>query len=196
MIHINGKEGVNAIDNQTTLGLSGIFNSLSYRVHEIGTHIHGYSRWFGKSADQSGNDWNVPVSTAGMPTLFRAILGDSIYGEDANDEAKIWGTEDVCVSGDTKFDIHKLEVIATSSSTVYVLRIIWGSGTMADAIAAGQYSEIMVLHDDAPTDDSSTPIDIMMPRITIGTHKIWIQAKNITDNATIDFYVGGHSYIA
>jgi hypothetical protein len=34
----------------------------------------------------------------------------------------------------------------------------------------------------------------MMPRGTCGTTKVWVQAWNATDNATIDFLVGLHEY--
>lgn len=185
----------NKIDGLATSGLAGVSNSLAYRVHEIEKHFHNHERWFGISADQSGNDWALSVSTAGMPTAFTAISGNDTYGADANDEAKIWGTDDA-MGTDTKLDLHDIFVTAASETSIYYLRIIYGSGTMADAITAGQYSEIPVIADAATGGSIAEIINVMMPRITIGTHKIWIQAKNTTDNATISFLVSAHSYIA
>jgi hypothetical protein len=187
--------GSNKIDGAATSGLAGTANSLAYRVHEIEKHFHNHERWFGISADQSGNDWALSVSTAGMPTAFTAISGNDTYGADANDEAKVWGTDDA-MGSDTKLDLHEIFVTAASETSIYYLRIIYGSGTMADAITAGQYTELPIVADAATGGSIDTIITVMMPRITIGTHKIWIQAKNTTDNATISFLVGAHSYVA
>ena len=37
------------------------------------------------------------------------------------------------------------------------------------------------------------PIVIQMPRVAVAS-KVWVQAKNATDNATVDFFVGMHFY--
>jgi len=185
----------NKIDGATTSGLAGTANSLAYRVHEIEKHFHNYERWFGISADQSGTDWALSVSTAGAVTSFTAISGTNDFGADANDEAKVWGTSDA-MGTDTKLDFHEIFITASSVTTLWTLRIVYGSGTMADAVTAGQYTELPVIADAAQGGSIAVIIPVMMPRITIGTHKIWIQAKNATNNATISFLVGAHSYSA
>lgn len=185
----------NKIDGLATSGLAGTANSLAYRVHEIEKHFHNHERWFGISADQSGNDWALSVSDAGMRSPFVAISGNATWGADANDEAKVWGTDDA-MGSDTKLDFHEIFVTAASVTSIFYLRIVYGSGTMADAITAGQYTEMPVIADAATSGSIDVIIPVMMPRITIGTHKIWIQAKNATDNATISFLVGAHSYVA
>ena len=196
MGYIKGILGAtNKIDGATTSGLAGTANSLAYRVHEIEKHFHNHERWFGISADQSGNDWALSVSAAGMPTSFVATSGDDTYGADANDEAKVWGTDDA-MGTDTKLDLHEIFITAASVTSIFYLRLIYGSGTMADAITAGQYTEIPVVADAAQNGSIDIIIPVMMPRITIGTDKIWMQAKNTTDNATISFLVGAHSYSA
>lgn len=188
------------IDSQAVSGLSGVSNSLAYKVHEIEKHFHNYERWYGKSADQSGeNPWATGLSEAGMRTSFQAISGTNDYGGDANDEAQVWGLYDTLSVGgvsQTKLDIHKIFVTASSVTTIWYLRFIYGTGTMADAIIAGQYSTIPLVADAAQGGSIDVIIPIMMPRITIGTHKMWVQGKNATNNATIDFLVGVHGYIA
>ena len=184
------------IDNLPVRGLSGATNSLAYKVHEIEKHFHNKSRWFGISADQSGvNPWATSVSTAGMPTVFLATSGNATYGADASDEAQVWGLYDT-MGTDTKLDIHEIFVTAASQTSIFYLRVVYGSGTMAAAITAGQYSEFPVIANAAVGGSISIIIPILMPRITIGTDKIWVQAKNTTDNATISFLIGGHSYSA
>ena len=188
------------IDKISTLGLNGAVNSLSYRVHEIEKHFHNYERWWGKSADQSGvNPWATSLSTAAMRTAFRAISGSAAFGADTNDEAQCWGLYDTLSVGgvaQAKLDFHQMFVTASSVTTIWYIRIVYGSGTLADAITAGQYTEFPIVADAAQNGSINIIVPVMMPRITIGTHKIWIQGKNATDNATIDFLIGGHGYIA
>jgi hypothetical protein len=187
---VNGVNGYDLIDNATTVGLRGASNSLAYRVHEIERHLHGRERWMGKSADQSGADW-----AADSLTPFRAISGDGAYGADANDEAKVLGTSDTpVITGMVRYDLHRLMMVAASSDTVYKLRIVYGSGTMADAITAGQYSEICVMADAAAAQVPHDAFEIMMPRGYCGVTQVWIQAWNATNNATIDFLVALHEY--
>jgi hypothetical protein len=191
---------VNKIDGLATLGLAGVSNSLAYRVHEIEKHFHNDERWFGKSSDQSGvNPWATSISAAGMRTSFRATSGSSAFGADANDEALCWGVNDTLSVGGvsmTKLDFHEIFVTASSVTTIWYLRFIYGSGTMVDAITAGQYSCFPLIADAAQNGSIDIIVPVMMPRITIGTHKIWVQGKNATDNATIDFLFGVHGYVA
>jgi len=194
MSHNLSLGAINKIDNQETNGLDGVSNSLAYRVHETERHFHSPERWFGKSADQSGNDWALSVSSGGMPTAYRAISGSAAFGSDANDEAKIIGTDDVSADGNVKFDVHRIAISAASVTTVYVLRLVWGTGTMADAITARQYTEVLIRRNPGGGENHIIPVVIQNPRHTYGTDKVWIQAKNATDNATIDFYVGLHEY--
>ena len=153
---------------------------------ELERHIHNRERWFGISGDQSGNDWAIE---AGL-SPFRAISGNGDFGGDANDEAKVLGIADTpAIAGMTKFDGHRLMIEAASNANPWVLRIIWGSGTMAAAEAAGQYSDVMVTEA-----KKGSPVDDMFKRQTCGTDKVWVRAKNGTNNATIDFFFGIHEY--
>jgi hypothetical protein len=178
------------IDNATTSGLLGTHDSLAYRVEEIERHFHNRERWFGKSADQSGTNWGTDTLTP-----FRAISGSGVYGEDANDEAKVVGSTDTPIFLNSKYmDMHRILVVGVSVDTHYKLRIIYGTGTMSEAISALQYTEVMVKFDATnPQQSAGIPIDIRVPRVSSGT-KYWVQAKNATDNATIDFFAGGHEY--
>jgi hypothetical protein len=188
------------IDELAVNGLSGVSNSLAYRVHEIEKHFHNYERWFGKTADQSGvNPWAKAISDSGLPTSYVIKSGDDTFGGDSGDEAQIWGLYDTLSVGgvtQTKLDIHRIFVTASSITTIWYLRFIWGTGTMADAITAGQYSTIPLVADAAQNGSIDVIVNIMLPRITIGTHKIWIQGKSTTDNATIELLVGLHGYVA
>lgn len=153
-------------------------------------HLHTRERWFGKSADQSGNNWGADTLTP-----FRCISGNGVYGTDTDDEAKLIGSDDTpIVAGKTQFDFHRMLVVGVSVDTEFKLRLIWGTGTMADAITADQYSENMVKFDSLnPQLSAGIPIDVLMDKISSGM-KVWAQCKNATNNATLDFYIGLHEY--
>lgn len=172
--------------------INGIDQSAVYQeVFEIDHHIHNQEIWFGKSADQSGTNW----ATEGSLTAFQAISGNADFGGDANDEALVIGSTDTPVrTGKKYFDIRRIFVNAVTTDTVYYLRLVHGTGTMAAAITAKQYTVIPVKYDSAnPTESAGIPIDLISLRFQIGT-KIWMQAKNATNNATISFYIGLHEY--
>jgi hypothetical protein len=181
------------IDGAATSGLTGVSNSLAYRVHEIEKHLHGYERWFGKLAVQTATDW----ADNNISTPFVAKSGNNAYGTDANDEALVIGTADTptIAGANVKYDIHRLLITAVSvDGLIWKLQIILGSGTMADTIAAGQFSTVMVKIDAAAAASPSVPLDIMMPRGTCGADKVWVRAWTTTNDATISFYVGWHEY--
>ena len=168
---------------------TGVVNTYNEAV-EIEHHLHNKESWFGKSADQSGTDWAV----LGL-TPFRAISGANTWGVDTNDEAKVLGSSDTPkIPGMAYYDPHRLFIKAVSVSTPWIIRLIYGTGTMAAAITALQFSEVMLAGDDTnPQQAVGTPVDIIMPREAAGT-KLWAQAWNATNNATIDFFIGIHEY--
>ncbi|GAG30502.1 unnamed protein product, partial [marine sediment metagenome] len=72
-------------------------------VVEIEHHLHNYERWFGKSADQSGNDWAIE---SGL-TAFQAESAAGDFGT----AIKILGPADTPdQTGMTKFDLHRVMV--------------------------------------------------------------------------------------
>lgn len=180
------------IDSVSTLGMAGTNNSLAYRVHEIEKHFHSAERRLGKLTPQTATDWAEEDNF----TPFVAISGSAVYGADANDEALIIGTADgPYVSGMVKFDFHKLFIANLSTDDVFAVRIIWGTGTMGDAITAGQFSHSIVQNNPSGNKAGGAPIEVMMPRKTWGTDKIWVQVKCATDDATMSFYVLVHEYV-
>ena len=179
------------IDGAATSGLTGVSNSLAYRVHELERHFHGRERWFGKLAVQTATDW----ADNNIATPYRCISGLNAYGVDANDEAKVIGTADTPVLlGWVKYDIHRILIVDSSSTSIWKLQVIYGTGTMAAAIAADQFSTIMVKVDAAAGQTPNVPCEIMMPRGTCASTQVWVRGWNATNNATLDFYVGWHEY--
>ena len=161
------------------------------KVVRLERHHHNRETWFGKSADQSGNDWGADTLTP-----LQAISGAGVYGADANDEAKMLGSADTPhFAGKVRFDIHRILVVAASVTTIYKLRIVWGTGTMADAITAEQFTEFMLLEDPAVQGGTGRPFEIMSdPDVLAAGMQVWLQCKCATDNATLDFFFGIHEY--
>ena len=186
------KNDTEKIDDAATDGLLGASNSLAYRVHEIEKHFHNVERWVGKLAVQTATSW----ADDNIDTPFRAISGANDYGADASDEAQVLGTDDTpIIAGTVKYDPFRISIVSLSTDTEWKLRLVYGSGTMATAITAGQYSEVMVINAVAGSKSGGTPVDFRVPRLNSGIDQVWLQAWNVTDNATCDFFIGVHEYI-
>ncbi|MGE5862879.1 MAG: hypothetical protein ACM31H_03830 [Nitrososphaerales archaeon] len=181
----------NKLDTRTGTSIIALLRAAHYESEIVDTHVHRRARTFGISANQTGTNW----CTEDRLVPFRAISGNNAYGGDANDEAKVFGTTDTpFIVGQTLFDPGMLQVIAASNDTTYIIRFVWGTGTLADAIIAGQYSTTPNRFDSAnPQETAFVRIDVGTDRIAIGT-KVWVQIKNATDNAWLDFYVNAHGY--
>ena len=176
------------IDDAATSGLAGTSNSLAYRVHELERHFHNVERWWGAAAVP--DETNAIAATVTVP--FVAVSGDNTWGA----AIPICGTADNPVlSTDAKFDIHRLLIVSLDDETdAWRIRIIWGTGTSADAITAGQWSEIMLQSNAVPGNRAGgQPLDVIMRRETVGT-KLWAQVWNNTNRETMSFYWGAHGY--
>lgn len=188
-IYINFKRIADLLEGIQVGDIAAILEEIT----KMGRHIYNRERWLGISDDQGGSDWADDTLTP-----FQAISGSNAYGIDTDDAAKVLGTGDTpAIAGMTQFDLRRLFIVNTSVNSPWKLRIIYGAGTMADAITAGQYSELIVMNDSVdPQHSAGLPIDLIMPRGTAGTTQIWIQVWNSTNNATIEFLVGLHEYTA
>jgi hypothetical protein len=143
--------------------------------------------WAGKLATQTATEWLDVTSL----TPFRAISGLNDYGGDANDEALLIGSGDTSFrAGSTKRTINEILIVELSTDTPWKIRLVWGSGTLAAAIAAQQFTCQMMQNIVSGSKAGGVPLRIEMPKIDIGVDKMWMIAKNATDNATIDILIG------
>ena len=158
-------------------------------------HCHHKVRWFGKKPVQTATEWSITLDQ-GLANLYRAISGNGAYGGDANDEAQLFGTADIPISGMVRGDFDQILIVANSSNTLYLCRIVWGIGTLAAAITADQYSEFPYYRGNADQVRKIQVIPTPLIPITISglPVKIWLQCMNASDNATLDFVVGVHGY--
>ena len=177
------------IDGAATDGLAGVSNSLAYRVQELERHFHNVERWWGALA--APDETNAIEANVTRP--FVAASGNNTWGV----AIPILGTDDNPVlATDAKFDIHRLLITSLDDETdAWRVRIIWGTGTSADAIAAGQWTEIMVQSNAVPGNRAGgQPIDVIMRREDVGV-KLWFQAWNNTNLEELSFFYGCHGYV-
>ena len=168
-------------------GTSGLFQE----ILEVEKHIHNCERWFGLAAAPSGTNFGDQATL--LP--YVAISGAGVFGADGNDEAKCIGTDDTpAQTGMTRYDFHRILVVDVENAAPWVLSVIHGSGTMADAESAGQYTDVMIQFAAGPL-DVGAPVNILMPRLVCGVDKVWIRAKTATNNDEIDLFVGIHEYV-
>jgi len=181
--------GTHKIDDLATVGLLGVKNSLAYRIMELERHFHNVERWWG--ALVAPDETNAIEANVNRP--FVAASGDNTWGA----AIPILGTDDNPVlATDAKFDIHRLLVTDLDDDTTpWRVRVIWGSGTSADAITAGQWTEMMTVTNAVPGNRAGgSPIDVIMRREDIGV-KIWAQVWNDTDAEELSFFTGYHGYV-
>ena len=182
---------VRKIDRQATLGLLGTANSLAYRIHEIEKHFHNREIWFGEDAARSAE---AKCGIRDVITPFQVDAGDDAYG---TTPLCIIGTGDVPISdGYVKLDLHHMVVVdveATADLKIHKVQLIWGSGTVTQAITDDQVSDMSPF---IPLRGAAFSVrNIMMPRITIGTDKVWVRHwVDGVDTGTMDFFIGFHEY--
>jgi hypothetical protein len=177
------------IDSAATDGLAGVDNSLAYRVHEAERHVHNRERWWGAVAVP--DETNAIEANVNRP--FAATSGNNTWGA----AIPICGTDDepVPAPDNVKHDCHRILVTDLDDDTSpWRVRIIWGTGTSADAIAAGQWTEMVVTTNAVPGNRAGgAPVDVIMRRVDVGT-KLWVQAWNDTNGEILSFFWGTHGY--
>jgi len=179
--------GIEKIDEIATDGLLGTEDSLAYRTEEIEMHFHNYERWLGAAAAPSGE---THVADSDSMTAFQIDAGNDDWGS----WVQIVGSSDTPVTaGMSKFDLHRLMITNVENKKI-ITRIQIAAGTSgAAALAAGDYTELLVTPDN---DGQQDPYEIMMHRQSSAT-KVWARCwVKATNTSTIDFFIGLHEYMA
>jgi len=173
------------IDREAVDGLSGVVDSLAYKICEAEHHVHNRGRFWGSNG--AATETNAIEANVDAP--FVAMSGNDMWGT----AIPICGTGDDPTDGlGDKFDPHLVLVTDTDHTTPYRIRLIYGTGTSGEAIAADQWSEEMFITSGGPF-LSGTPVDFIMERVDVGS-KLWVQVWNATDESTVSFFWGCHPY--
>jgi hypothetical protein len=177
------KNEIAKIDSLATDGLSGVNNSLAYRIGEVERHFHSYERWYGLAASPSAETHRADQVAKDI-TAFRIDAGDDAYGA----WVQVLGSSDTTL----KFDLHRLMItdVERDGSTHFV-QIACGE-TGDGAVTAGTYTEFV--YKPQATNTEETPVEVQMRRQTAGT-KVWVRCLAYDQNTgTMDFYIGLHFY--
>lgn len=170
-----------------TLGKATLFE-----IVEHDDHFHNREYWFGIAAVPTA----VHFADRTRLTPFVARSGAGDFGTDPGDEALVIGSSDTPVrAGSKAFDMRRVSIVDVSTAQLMFLRIIHGTAaqTMAQAEAAGQFTEIAVQQQTAA--GQNKPQDIVNERVLVGS-QIWVRCKCSVDNATCSFVIGIHEYPA
>jgi hypothetical protein len=156
-------------------------------IVEVEHHLHNRGRFWGATGAPS--EANAIAATVTVP--FVAVSGADTWGT----AIPICGTADnpVLVTH-TLHDPHLVLVTDTDHATPYRIRFIYGTGTSADAITAGQWTETMFITAAGPF-SSGVPVELLHIRIAVGS-KLWAQVWNNTNGSEVDFFWGTHGYVS
>lgn len=161
----------------------------------IEEHEHHKVRWFAELNPQDATHWATPMAGA-LAQPYRAISGAGVYGADPGDEALIFGAADTPIAGMVQGDFDEILIVANSSNSVYLCRLVWGTGTLAASVLLDQYTEFPFYR--AAADQVRKVMRIPCEKIPVTITglpvQIWIQCQNVADNATMDFFIGVHGY--
>lgn len=150
-------------------------------AEESEEHVHNKERWYGKI---TGNNETNAIENSLTP--FRITSGAGGYGTGVC----VIGTADVPVAGKTKFDLHRIICSLFQKAELAKLRIAWGTSTEAAAVAAGNYSTVMV---NPVTTAKEADFDVRCPVLDNGT-KVWISFWSVTNSQYVDLFIGVHGY--
>lgn len=179
--------GVGALAVQVA-AIQAALTDIEEEVEEIDQHSHNVERWWGSNG--AATETNAIAATVTVP--FQVTSGNNTWGA----AVPICGTADNPVlAGMTHFDPHRILITSLDDETdPWRLRIIWGTGTSAAAIAAGQWTEVMIESNAVPGNRAGgSPADVRMPPIAVGS-KMWAQAWNDTNSEVLEFFWGAHGY--
>ena len=182
---LNQEDPAGKIDDTTVNGLTGVKDSLAYRVSEIEKHLHNWERWIGLAASPVGETHRFDIDSM---TPFTMDAGNDTWGA----WVQIVGSEDFPITAGMVYrDAHRI-IITDVERDKKITRIQFAGGEDADAaVLAGNYTEFMVT---PQKDAKQVPITIMtgrVPSATKGWARCWVNGQ---DTGTVEFFLGVHEY--
>jgi len=177
------------IQNESSGALLGQPGSQSYLLGEIERHLHSYERWLGAAAVPVG-ETHIADSASDGVAPFSIDAGDDVFGA----WVQIIGSEDTpVISGNVKFDLHRIFVESVEKDDHHILQIGFGASGAA-ALSAEDYLELVFKPTGAGALSEPGPIQVNSRRQNVGT-KAWARVLAPSQNTSIvTFFVGIHEY--
>ena len=170
------------IDDVAVDGLTGVQNSLAYKVANIERDLIGGARWFEAAATPDGED-HVADRIGSGSGAFQMDAGNDTWG----DWLQILGSDDTPVmTGRAYFSPRRFIVEDTERATTYFVQM--GRGASGDAaLTANNYTEFVY---SATVQKDVAVMEVHTGRAPAGS-KVWIRCMCPgNDTATMDFYFG------
>lgn len=171
------------------------FDTIDLKNGKMDQSVSHITWWFGKRTPQTDTRW-CDMDTL---TAYQAISGDNTWGSPDGDTAKIISAADMAyyegvygAAADLGMRMNELLIVDNDQSTPYRIRLIWGTGTCTEAIAAYQFTETMFQR--YATGERRHSVSLGCPRVG-HLNNFWLQIWNSTNDATLDFFIGGHGYM-
>jgi len=97
-------------------------------------------------------------------------------------------------TGKNFFDLRGALITNVSLFELIIFRLIWGTGTVAAAEAAGNYSDHELIRLSTLTIAGGLPAELTMPKLPTGTMNVWGKIKATTNLLTMSCVFGLHEY--
>lgn len=179
------------IDGVAVNGLTGVSNSLAYKVHEIERHLHSYERWLGLAVTPSGEthraDRITDYTIANVIAPFVVDAGNDAWGS----WVQVLGSSDTPVdAAKTHFDISYVSFSSNERAGIYFVQ--FGFGTSAAQAVADSTFTVCTAPFDAPNVFDS---DRLQSRRNAAGTKVWVRCLVPGQNTgLLSFYIGLHEY--
>jgi hypothetical protein len=143
--------------------------------------IFNRSITFGKAAVPTATHWGDKYSI--VPYI--ATSGNGDFGTDPNDEALLIGSSDTPTQlNKTKFIISRISMSYVTANSQYIIMLLYGTGTMAEAEMAEQFTTMNFRRSQPGVPECNINLDIVMPLLNVGT-KVWMKVKGAYNNSQI-----------
>lgn len=187
MERVNGLDyPCSQIDNFPTNGLTGIEDSLAYRINEVDRHLHHYVRAYGLAAVPAGETHRADEITSD-PDPFIVDAGNDTWGA----WVQIFGSADT-PTGCVYYDPGDMNIVSVeTANVVYLLQLAAGTSGAA-GLAADTYSDAVF----TPQSAAGRPaaFEYPMRRQAAGT-KLWLRTlARGTNTAELGVYIDIHCY--
>ena len=179
-----------AASDAATASVIALLREILEETVTVEEHFHNLERWWG--ATQGPDETNAIAAT--VTSDFVAVSGANTWGT----AIPILGTaDDPTPGGQLLFDPHRIIFTDLDDDTsLWRFRIIYGYGTSAAAILAGQWSEIPAITNAIPGNRAGgVASDIRKIVLSVGI-KMWSQAWNATEGEALSHQWGCHGYPA
>jgi len=165
-----------------------IHDHIIEHLHELLGEWQTREIWWGAAVLPT--EKNALARTASNP--FVVTSGNNTWGPAI---LVVGSRDDPAPKGTSTFHIHRITVEGHSSNTTWLLRFLYGKESLEEAAQASRWTEALVIATAThPLAAAGAPVDLRFPELASRRYKVWCQAWNGTNLATIEFYVGCHGH--